>query len=169
MADIWDDKDVFLDSEGRPLTQSLFLEIGYNLEYAIYTFKHRDHEFKGKKYFSIRNLYLECNDVTEYEFANKYFMGWQHWKRISENRIVKKHVREWREELEIRLRCQGIRSVMKSAEQGGFQAAKWLTDRGWDVRAAGRPSKEELEREKQIQTRISDEFSADIIRLKGVS
>ena len=165
----FEDKSFLYDTEGRPLTQSLFLEIGYNLQYAVYTFKHRDHEFKGKKYLSIRNLYMECADPTEFEFANKYFLGWQHWKRIVENKLVKREVAEWREELELKLRCQGIRSVMQNAEKGGFQSAKWLVDRGWDTRAAGRPSKDEIEREKKFQARANDEFSADVIRLKDVS
>ena len=169
MADVWDDKEIFLDSEGRPLTQSLFLEIGYNLEYSIYTLKRRDYEFKGKKYISLYLKFIEMMDITEYEFASKYFLGWSHWKRISEHKYIKKHVVEWREELEMNLRCEGIKQIRKNASNGGFQAAKWLTDKGWDVRGAGRPSKEAVEREKRIQARISDEFTADIIRLKEVS
>lgn len=164
-----DEKAKFFDVEGRPLTQSLFLEIGYNLQYAIYTFKHYDHDFKGTTYTSIRNKYLEMEDITEYEFANKYFIGWNHWKRLCENKVIRKEVNEWREELELKLRVKGIQSVIKSAEKGGFQSAKWLVDRGWDVRAAGRPSKEEIEREKKFQARANDEFSADILRLKNVS
>ena len=160
-----EDKKQFYDTEGRPLTQSLFLEIGYNLDYAIYTFKHHDHTFKGKTYKSIRTLYLECADITEYEFASKYFIGWSHWKRICENKLVKKQVAEWREELEIRLRCQGVRAVIANARKGGYQAALWLTKRGWDNRAAGRPSSEDIEREKKFQARAMNEFSQDAARL----
>ena len=46
------DKSKFLDSEGRPLTQSIFLEVGYN-DYAIYTLKENDHEYNGKIYPSL--------------------------------------------------------------------------------------------------------------------
>lgn len=38
------DKKNFLDNRGRPLTQSLFLEVGYNTEYAYYTLKDFDYE-----------------------------------------------------------------------------------------------------------------------------
>ena len=160
-----DEKKQFYDTEGRPLTQSLFLEIGYNLDYAIYTFKPYDHHFKGKDYKSIRQLYLDCADITEYEFASKYFIGWHHWKRICENKLVKKQVAEWREELEIRLRCQGVKAVIANARKGGYQAALWLTKRGWDNRAAGRPSSEDIEKEKKFQARAMSEFSQDAARL----
>src|SRR5690625_4311210 len=99
-------KDVskFLDVNGQPLTQSLFLEIGYSTKYAIYTLKDYDHEYKGKIYPSIKHLYLDEEDPTEYVFANKYFMSWSHWKRVRENKVLQLHINEWREELEIRLR-----------------------------------------------------------------
>ena len=160
------DKSKLLDSEGRPLTQSLFLEIGYS-DYAVYTLKENDHEYNGKKYPSLKQLYLEMEDVTEYFFASKYLLGWKHWKRLKENKALKPHFNEWAEELEVRIRAQAIRDIISASanEQGGFQAAKWLADRGWDKKAVGRPTKNDKEREDRIADRIADEFKADIIRL----
>jgi len=159
-------KSKLKDTKGRPLTQSLFLELGYS-DYSVYTLKDADHEYEGKVYPSLKRLYLECADPTEYQFAVKHLLGWKHWQRISENRVIKKHVEEWREELEVKLRSEGVRNAIQHAQDGTFQAAKWLADRGWDKRAAGRPSKEEMEREKKVQEKISDEFSDDIVRLFG--
>lgn len=156
-----------LDEMGKPITQSMFLEINYS-ENAMYTLKDNDHEYKGTLYPSIKRLFLEMEDVTEYEFANTYFLGWKHWKRICANKAILPYIEEWREELEYKLRAKGIKKIVESVKNpmNGMQAAKWLADRGWSTRAAGRPSKEEIEKEKIIQSRISDEFSADIFRLK---
>jgi hypothetical protein len=161
------EKKKMLDSAGKPLTQSLFLEIGYT-DLAVYTLKDEDHEHKGVVYPSLRRLYLEEEDPTEYDFAVKHLLGWRHWKRLCENKVLRKYIEEWREELEMKLRSRGIKEViLQASNEKGFQAAKWLADRGWDTRKAGRPSKEEIEREKKFAARISDEFSADVVRLFG--
>lgn len=159
-------KQKMLDGGGKPLTQSLFLEIGYT-DQSMYTLKEEDYMYEGKLFPSLKRLYLEMEDLTEYEFANTYLLGWKHWKRLCENKLIRKHIDEWREELELKVRARGIKEAVRAAEAGGFQAAKWLADRGWAQRPAGRPSKEEIEREKKIHARLADEFSADVIRLYG--
>lgn len=153
-----------VDTAGRPITQSLFLELGYS-DMAVYTLKDEDYVYNDKYYYSIKRLYLEIADPTEYEFANLYLLGWKHWKRLCENKAIRRHIDEWREELEIKLRCQGVKSMMLSAASGNYQASKWLSDRGWESRGAGRPSKEEVEREKKFQARADEEYGADIHRL----
>jgi hypothetical protein len=155
------------DIMGKPLTQSLFLEIGYNTEFAVYTLKDEDHVYEEKIYPSLKKLYLEMEDPTEYEFANTYLLGWRHWKRLCENKAIRKHIDEWREELELKLRCRGIKYTIKAASDGNFNASKWLADRGWEQRGAGRPSKEEIDREKKFQARASEEYSGDVVRLFG--
>jgi hypothetical protein len=149
---------------GRYITQSLFLELGYN-EDAIYTLKDQDHFHNGKLYISAKKLYLEMEDPTEYKFAITYFCGWKHWQKMSENKAIRKHIEEWREELEYKLRSEGVKAMIVQARTGSFQASKWLNDRGWEKRAAGRPSEAEIEREKEFQTRAKDEYGADVLRL----
>lgn len=161
------DKSKMIDPMGRPLTQSLFLEIGYS-EYAVYTLKEFDHEYKGKLYPSLKKLYLKEEDPTEYAFAEKHLLGWQHWRRLCENKVIAKHIDEWREELELKIRSQAIRDMQNlcASESGNFSAAKFLADRGWEKRSAGRPSKAEKERHLRIEERIHEEFSADIKRME---
>lgn len=160
------EKDRLVDTMGRPLTQSLFLEIGYS-EYAVYTLKEFDYKYKDKLYPSLKKLYLKEEDPTEYVFAEKHLLGWQHWKRLCENKLIRKHVDEWREELELKIRSQAIRDMQNlcASENGNFSAAKFLADRGWDKRGAGRPSKAEKERQERIQDRIEEEFAADVARM----
>lgn len=161
-------KEQMLDSTGRPITQSLFLELQYS-PLAIYTLKDQDYEYKGKVYPSIKKLYLEAEDPTEYVFANKYLLGVSHWLRICDNKMFTPHVEQWRFELEMKLRAEGVRQMIIAAKKGSQSSAKWLVDRGWSSRGAGRPSKDELERERKIQENIRSEFEDDIRRLKLVN
>lgn len=160
------DKSKLLDTMGRPLTQSLFLEIGYNTQYAIFTLNDEDKEYEGKTYISLKKLYLNAEDPTEYQFAKKYLLNWQHWQRLNDNRVLRPYFDEWREELEVALRSDAVQAIRDMTADGqNFQAAKWLADRGWDKRGAGRPSKQEIERDNRIKDRIGDEIEADILRM----
>lgn len=163
------DKEKLVDTMGRPLTQSLFLEIGYS-QFAVYTLKEYDYPYKGKHYPSLKKLYLQEEDPTEYAFAEKHLLGWQHWKKLQGNAQIMRHIQEWREELELKIRSQAIRDMMNlcASESGNFSAAKFLADRGWDKKAVGRPSKSDKEREDRIAQRVADEFQEDIARLKVV-
>lgn len=160
------DKDKLKDTMGKPLTQSLFLEIGYS-EFSVYTLKDQDYTYKGKVYPSLKQLYLKEEDPTEYAFATKHLLGWQHWKRLCENKAIAKHVEEWREELELKLRSQAVRDMQNlcASENGNYSAAKFLADRGWEKRGAGRPSKAEKDKYLRIEERLDEEFGADIKRL----
>jgi hypothetical protein len=155
--------DKYRDERGNLLTQSLFLECGYG-DAAIYTLKHRDHEYRGRTYPSIKQLYLEMEDVTEYEFANTYFASWDHWVRICKNKLITPHAEAWRRELEMKLRARGIKQMVEQAGQGNIQAQRWLAERQWDKKI-GRPTKEAIKREADFEQVMHDEFGADIIRL----
>lgn len=161
-------KKDMVDVMGRPLTQGLFLEVGYG-ESAIYTLKEDHHVLNGKEYPSLKKLYLQCADPTEYEFATTFLCGWKHWNRLCDNKTLRSHIDEWRFELEVKLRSQATKEVLAQSRSGSFQAAKWVADKGWSTRGAGRPSKEEQEREKNILKNINDDFEQDAIRLKIVS
>jgi len=159
------DKSKLTDDRGFPLTQSLFLEIGYT-DYSYYTLKEDDYTYKGKVYPSLKKLYLEHEDPTEYDFANKFLLGWKHWQKICGNRQILKHVEEWREELELKLRSQAVRDMIdQSVDKGSFQASKWLADRGWDKKAAGRPSQVEAKKDQRVKEALNAEFEEDNVRL----
>ena len=157
-------KAQMIDSMGKFRTQSLFLELGYKDE-AVFTLKDFDHEHNGDTYVSLKRLYLECADPTEYQFAQAHLMGWKHWQRMCENKVLRKHIDEWRDELEVKLRSQAVLDVISQARAGTFQAAKWVADRGWAQRGAGRPSNADIEHEKKVQARIQDEYGGDVVRM----
>lgn len=162
------DKSRLVDSNGNPMTQGLFLEINYNTDLAVYTLKDYDHTYNGVVYPSLKKIYLEEEDPTEYIFAERHLLGWPHWMRMCENKALYRYISKWREELEIKLRAMAVRSLrdMCQSENGNFQAAKFLADRGWDKNRVGRPSKLELERREAVGQRVADEFTSDIKRLE---
>lgn len=161
------DKSKFKDSNGRYLVQGVFLEDRYDPEMATYTFAGEDKDYKGKIFPSLKRLYLEEGDPTEYLFATKYLYDWNHWKRMCNNAVCKKHIEEWRSELELSLMADGIQSIIQAATSDGhFQASKYLADRGWDVKGRGRPSKEELEGELKKRAEEAGKFEDDFQLLK---
>ena len=161
------ERNQLVDVKGRPLTQSLFLEVGYDPDTAIYSLKEYHHEYDGKSFPSLKLLYLEMEDPTEYEFATTYFLSWDHWQRICNNKLFTEKIESWRRELELKIRSQAIRSIMDSAlsEDGSFQAAKYLADKGWDKRGAGRPTKADVAKERKMQADMHNEFDTDVKRL----
>lgn len=163
-------RELLIDSIGRLLTQSLFLEIGYSSS-AIYTLKDVDHDYNGVMYPSMKRLYLEVADPTEYKFATAYLASWDQWQRITSNKIMKPFIDKWRFELEVKLRSDGVLAVRRHSQSkhpSAWQASKWLADRGWDTKGAGRPSKEDTERDKRIVEDIHRDFLEDSTRLVAI-
>lgn len=161
------DKKKFISHKNIPYTQALFLEMGYNPEVAVYTLKDFDYEYEGVVYPSIKRLYLAMEDVIEYDFANTYFLSWNHWKRLCENKQIRKYIDEWRTELELKLTSQAVRNIIEmTADERGFQAAKYVAERGWNKGKVGRPKADNTERDNLIEQRLNDEFAEDVARLQ---
>lgn len=164
------DKATLRDTKGRPLTQSLFLELGYNTQYAVYTLKDEDYNYEGKLYPSLKRLYLEMEDVVEYDFATKYLLGWSHWKRLEENKLLTPHIDVWREELELKLRSQAVRDIIDmTADEKSFQAAKWIADKGWNKLGKGRPRTAEALKQEALLNSIEGDYSEadNVIKMVG--
>ena len=157
----------FKDSCNRWLTSGLFYEARQqDAKFALYTLGEEDRTVDGKKLLAIKPLFVACEDPTEYEFANRYLGGWSHWKEIQASEVMKPYIAVWREEQEIRLRANAIKQIATLAHsEKGFQAAKFIADRGWKVRNAGAPSKEEVEGMKAVEKAINKEFTSDAERL----
>ena len=158
------DRTKFKDSMGRYLTQGLFLEYAYDPTFAIYTVDGHDREYKGKTYYSLKKRYLNEEDVHEFKFATNHLADWEHWQRLLQNKWCFKHISMWREELEVKLASYGVQKVLDLAEDGNFQAAKFVAERQWSKKR-GRPSKEEIMRKSRIDERIANEFEEDAERV----
>ncbi len=147
--------DKFKDPQNRWVTVGLFRETCTTSDdYVIMTLE------------EARQRFVDCGDITGIDFADKYLGGFQHWKAVQGSARLKPIIAEWMEELEVRIRSQQIKRIDSLAGEGQFQAAKFLADRGWEKRGAGRPSKEEVERETRVQAKMDKEFTSDIARIK---
>ena len=121
---------------------------------------------------ALKEEYLEARDPTEYLFAvnSKVMDGgkpgdkWKHWKMICKSPSCKADVAQWREELAIKIKAEAIRDIHRaSKEDKGFQAAKYMAEKGWTTKR-GRPSKEDIEHatkvEQQALAEVDDLFQS---------
>jgi len=116
---------------------------------------------------SLYQLYLDCNDPTEYTFAIAAFGEWYHWKVISELAWMQEHIEKWRAELEIKMRSEAVKVILEEAKsgKGKYNAAKFISDAGWRPKTKGRPSKEEVQRQGKIAAGINAAIEADLERI----
>lgn len=154
----------FKDSMNRWYTKGLFWETCFpeNKSRATYTLKEQEH--KGLP--SLKQLYLDSEDLTEYSFATEYLGGWLHWKTLCKCAWFIPHLSDWREELEVRIRSKGIKSMIEhSLTPKGQTSAKWLAEKGWVEKKRGAPSASEVKAELKQQAGIHAEVEDDLLRL----
>lgn len=164
-----DFKDQFKDSIGRWRTANLFEETCEDpTKYPpVYTLKDSD----TSSCVSLKERYLECRDLTEYQFANIYLGGWDHWLRVCDSYVLKPHIEEWRDQLRLKLRAETLEKVKDLATGEGpaaLTAAKFLLEElnGRTPKSQrGRPSKEEKIGYLKEEGRTSDETKRDAERL----
>lgn len=175
MTDFTPNKELFL-SPGRYhrfIVSSIFLERYAEAstdKYCQYSLKDVDITVNGTFYPSLKRLYLEMEDPTEYEFANKYLFNYDHWKELCSQEWFKEHLYKWRDELELRLKARALIMINSIAQSGGREsltAAKFLFREVWADRkdTPGRPSKQRIKEE--AANLVKDELKAvdDLKRL----
>ena len=145
----------FKDQMSRWYTIGIFKELSGNKDTVLFTID------------EARKLYLECADITGYTFATKYLGGWRHWIALHASPKVEPLIKEWEEELEVKMRASAIKNITAlSVGEKGYQAAKFLADRGWQIKTAGRTTKEAIKKEARVQSKMYDEFEGNIIKIK---
>lgn len=159
----------------RLQTKALFFETTLP-EYRIemepeWTLKEKDHLANdGKTYRSMKRIYLEMEDVTEYEFAMATLGSFTHWETLCKSSWFKEHIDQWRKELNLKLKAKGMRSIIKAAtidENLSFQAMKYLADNQYIDKGGkrGRPSKEEVKAELRKEAEANKVFLDDAERI----
>lgn len=165
----------FKNAVGAHLLKPIFFELD-DAEHSqsIYTLKEYDHEYNGRSYPSLRKLYVEAEDPTEYLFATEYLDGWVHWKKLSTAVFFQPYLKEWREELEVRLRAKALaRMKVRAAgnEKDSLQADKILLSAGWktpeEKTQVGRPSKAKIQEEADKLFKEKSVFDEDFERILG--
>lgn len=143
-------------------TKQLFYEqADVERQYVLYTLKDEDHQ----GYPSIKRLYLEMEDETEYLFATTYFASWNHFKKICATPWFKPVIQEAREELRLKLAARNLAKIREKAKEGHVQANQYLLERKWDSAGPGRPSKKKIQEEASRLVEDKSFISEDYDRL----
>jgi hypothetical protein len=150
---------------GRFRTNSLFLESNHDADIALYTYVDHDKVYKGKTFPSLRRLYVEMGDVTEYKFACTYLAGWEHWQRMCNNAEIRKEIDIWRDELERKVVSEAMEQIKALAKDGNYNAAKFIATKEWSGSKRGRPSKAEKEAALNGEKRDTNETKAESARI----
>lgn len=160
----------FRNSRGVRLLKGLFLEVALDHSTALYTLRRDDREVEidgeVRVLPSIRRLYLDTMDPTEYEFANKYFEDLEHWELVANSPFLVDHVASWRKELKARIKSEAYKQIAQEAFMGGrnsFQANKYL----YEGNSPSKQTKAEKQASEEIETLAIDDkqIMADLVRL----
>lgn len=122
------------------------------------------------KYISLKEVYMQIEDPTEYEFAMKVFGSYRHWKTISELGWAKDYVAEWRYELALKLKSKNIKDIVALAsdefvkETTKFQAMKYLANSDYADKTTA-TTKKNTQRKEAINNSVLKEVSDDFERL----
>lgn len=144
------------DSSMRNRTKSLFYE--YRRPEYPYIFTLKDYDLvleNGDVIKSFKQIYLSLNDPTEHLIATEVLTSLDHWRQLSKSSWMGNIIESYREELEIKMRCEAIKHVARQSEDS-TSAAQFLAQGKWKLQR-GRPSKEEKELALKIEARIEDE------------
>lgn len=166
---------VMKDKMFRYRTTSLFWETRTSIRPTeidydpIFTLKDRDIIKDGVTLYSLKNIYMAYDHIPEYEyeFALDVFGSWDQWQRLANDSTIRTHIKDWRLEVEVKLKAEAIRAMLAASREGdakGVAAAKYIADKGYSVKR-GRPSKEEVERERKISAGVSKDLEHDMERL----
>lgn len=118
---------------------------GQHLTVALFEGQH-----KVYSYDELGKLYVEFEDLLEYEFATKYLDGWSHWEKLLACPTVRVHIDKWRNELDLKVRSRSLRHLMEEASdplnRAFVQANRYLIEKsylldGGSKKGRGRPKK----------------------------
>lgn len=151
-------------SNSKRKTSALFLENNYHRESedpAPYTLKENDHNGK----ISLKRIFMECEDPTEYLFSIAAFNSWEHWQVLKNSKFFQPYYEKWVEEMEARLQAEAILTIREDARTNAT-SARWLAEKGWRAKSTkGRPSKAEVDRQLKALTKDKDVMEGDGARI----
>ena len=105
----------FKNASGSWYLKAIFYEMtDSDKSTVLYSLKTEDHKVGNKVYPSLRRLYLEMNDESEYQFAETYFGGWPHWKRLLSCSWFQDYISDIREELAVRNAAKNLLQIRQT-------------------------------------------------------
>lgn len=163
-------------SEGNLLrTRALFLEPSYKMQdHVQYVLSPYDHPTRrgpdGSFIPSIYRLYIEMEDLAEFDFANTYFLGMEHWRKLCGMEWFKPYLEEMRGDLQLKLKSRALARIKQEAEKEDsknyFQSLKYLADKGYiEKDKKGRPTKAQVAAEAKKQAENKSDLDAMMERM----
>ena len=153
----------FKNSQGSFFTTGLFFETCNGVkDHVMYTLKDHDRD----NYPSLRLLYIDTADDTEYTFATTHLGGWSHFKLLQSKGFFMDYLSKWREELQAKNSSVLVSTLREKALKGDARAAQYLLEKWADRSPVGRPSKESVLKEARKISRDHDDIEADLNRMK---
>jgi len=166
---------VLKDKQGNWRVGSLFWEfrtVGWT---PLWTANDEDVERDGVLYPSLKQLYMDCEDPTDYTFAMLVFGSWQAWERMRKSKELQgRMINRWRDELTVRLMSKGLRGVISEVgKKGSLGASKYLIEEGWlpnkeKPTGYGRPSKRRIRQEANKLIQVHRDVDSDLDRIEGI-
>lgn len=161
----------FKNSMGVRYTKGLFFETSTDKDSPVYSLKDEDH--RGLP--SLYKLYITSTveDPSEYSFAVNHLDGWSHWEILQEAPWFKDYLERWRRERDVILASNALKAILehsKDATPTGFNAAKYILEKGWSRTPGdskrGRPSKEEIRQKTQDMVDNASMVRSDLDRIR---
>lgn len=151
--------------QNRRVTRGLFPDFCPDTQFSFFTLKRWDLKPDlrfpdGLVSFPMTYLSYCIDDPTEYNFAISVFGDWEHWQLVSELNDLRHTIKALREERDIAIKSKGFQHIAQEvAEQGknAFAAAKWLAEKGWEVK----PSDSRRKTTKAAQKAAEEESKTD--------
>lgn len=163
-------------TNGRYLKGLFFETTGADKASVSYTLKDWDHTVDGVVYPSLYRLYIEQEDLTEYEFANAHLDGWEHWEMLNSTSWFKPYVDRWRKELSLKLKARALNRLKAEAasnSKNAFLANKYLVEKGYvdsgEKHGRGRPTKDQVKAAAHEQALHERRLEEDFERLKELN
>lgn len=164
------DQTKFKNTQGMFFLNALFIEKAQTEETALYSLKDADVWRGTSCYPSIRRLYQEMNDPTEYSFATKYFQSFEHWNLLCQCPWFKPILQEMRLSLQASLKSLAwgkIIQIAKSSDKDSFTANRYLLEALQKAKGSVKSKKaiQVAEAQKNASQVNLEEIQADVRRL----
>ena len=113
-----------------------------------------------------RDLFVACEDPTEYEFAQKVFPedGWAGWERFKQDwpYFKNKILATWHDELDVAMRSKAVRGLTKREDTN---ALKWLAEGKYKPESYKKKGGKGKLQEEQIKKKVAEEVDEDVARV----
>ena len=163
-------RDKFRGYGIKVLTEGLFLESCNDKETALYTLSVQDRRVNGVFYPSLHKLYVEMEDVAEFNFANTYFESYTHWLKVKSVKMFADNYAAMVSELNAKLRGVAITNMISQVKEGEANQStlKYLADNDYlPADKKGRPTKAMVDKEVKKQASSKLAIVSDLERIRN--